>query len=82
LRKNLGLSEPDAARQLRTVDRERTAFIQDHFFKDPSDPRNYDLVLNTSRFSVAESAEVIVETLHRFQARAAENGAVASFSLE
>jgi hypothetical protein len=47
---------------------ERTDFVQDHFSKDPSDPRNYDLVLSTSRLTVAQCAELIVETLKRLQA--------------
>ena len=57
-------------RQVRTMDRERTDFVQDFFQQNPTDPRNYDLVLNASRLSVAPNAELIVETLHRLQARA------------
>jgi cytidylate kinase len=65
---NLGVSEREAAQQVRTIDRERADFVQDHFFKDPADPRNYDLLLNVARFSVARSAEVIAEALHRLAA--------------
>jgi cytidylate kinase len=68
LASQLGISVKEAARQLRTKDRERNDFVQDLFSKDPADPRNYDQVLNTSRFSVADCAELIVEALHRFQA--------------
>ncbi len=68
LSRKLGITERDAARRVRNIDRERTDFVQDHFGKAPVDPRNYDLVLNTSRLSVAESAELIVEALHRLQA--------------
>jgi len=37
---------------------------------DPIDSRNYDLILNSTRLSIAQSAELIVETLHRVQAPA------------
>jgi cytidylate kinase len=64
----LGISEQEAARQVRTRDRERADFIQDHFLKDPADPRNYDLVVNASRLSVGSIAELLIETLHRLKA--------------
>jgi hypothetical protein len=44
-------------------------FVQGHFFKDPTDPANYDLLLNTPRLSIAQSAELIVQTLRRLEAR-------------
>jgi cytidylate kinase len=75
LRKNLVIPEREAARQVRTLDRERTDFVLDHFFRNPDDPHNYDLVLNVARLSVPQSAEIVVETLHRLQARAAEKRA-------
>jgi cytidylate kinase len=62
-----GISQREAAHQVRTIDRERTDFVLDHFLKDPGDPRNYDLILNASRLNVTQVAEVIVETLHRLQ---------------
>jgi cytidylate kinase len=68
LGRKLGISEREAARQVRTMDRERTDFVQDHFLKDPTDPRNYDLVLNALRLPVAKSAELIVEMLYRLKA--------------
>jgi cytidylate kinase len=61
------LPEREPLRRLRNIDRERNDFVQDHFLRDPTDPRNFDLILNGPRFSVAENAEVIVETLHRFE---------------
>jgi cytidylate kinase len=64
-----GLSARDAARHVDATDRERVQFVNAHFRKDPADPLNYDLVLNASRFSVAECAEVVIEALHRLQAR-------------
>lgn len=64
-----GLSAADAARFVDTTDRERARFIRDHLLKDPTDPQNYDLVLNGSRFTVAECAETVLGTLRQFQAR-------------
>src|SRR5438309_76672 len=63
MRKRLGVPEVEATRQLEALDRERNAFVQDHFFKDPADPRHYDLILNSARFGVAGCAELIVEAL-------------------
>jgi cytidylate kinase len=67
----LSISEKEATRQVRTIDRERTDFIQDHFFKDPTDPQYFDLVLNAGRLPVAALAEIIIDTLHQLQAAAA-----------
>jgi hypothetical protein len=46
----------------------RMRFVKDYFRKDSADPRQYDLVVNSSRFSVGECADLIVESLRRFQA--------------
>jgi cytidylate kinase len=64
-----GLDPTEAARYVETTDRERMRFIKDHFHKDLTDPQLYDLVLNASRFSVEECAAIIIEALHRLQAR-------------
>jgi cytidylate kinase len=76
-----GIDKPEAARKVRTLDRERNDFVRDHFFKDPADPRNYDLVLNTSRLPGHQCAEVIVEALKRLQARIKEKEAFMKPSL-
>ncbi len=36
--KKLGISEREAALQVRKIDRERVDFVRDHFHKDPTDP--------------------------------------------
>jgi cytidylate kinase len=64
----LGISREEAARQVETIDRERVRFVKDHFQKEATDPRQYDLVLNSSRYSVGECADLIVEGLRRLQA--------------
>jgi cytidylate kinase len=70
----LGVGRPQAARHVEATDAERVRFIKEHFRKDPTDPQNYDLMLSTSRFTVAECAELIVEALRRLQTRAGEKG--------
>jgi cytidylate kinase len=68
--RDLGLPSRDAARHVDATDRERALFVKNHFRKDPADPLNFDLVLNASRFSVAECAELIIEALNRLRERA------------
>jgi cytidylate kinase len=68
--RELAFRQEEAARRVETTDRERTRFVKDHFQKDPTDPRLYDFVLNSSRFTVAQCAELIMEALRRLQARA------------
>jgi cytidylate kinase len=63
----LGVSKKEAARQVETIDRERIRFVEDHFRKEATDPARYDLVLNSSRFSVGACADLIVEALHRLE---------------
>lgn len=72
-----GLSKHDAKRWVENAGRERIAFIKDHFLKDPTDPHNYDLLLNASRWSVMECADLILDGLGRLTShptrRAAES---------
>jgi cytidylate kinase len=68
LSKSLGISTKEAARRIRTLDRERSDFVQDHFQKDPTDPRHYDLVLNTGRLSTDAAAGLIDEALRHVTA--------------
>jgi cytidylate kinase len=60
-----GLPPDEAARRVAEVDRDRVGFIRTYFRKDPTDPAGYDLLLNSSRLSVAGCAELIVAALHR-----------------
>jgi cytidylate kinase len=69
IRQRFGISREDAARWVAMTEAERGRFVRDHFHKDPADPRLYDLVLNSSRFSAGECAGLIVEALHLLQAR-------------
>ena len=62
-----GLSREAARRFVETTDRERTKFLKDHFHKDAAAADNYDLVLNTARFSPPACAELIIAALDRLQ---------------
>lgn len=64
-----GLSRQAAARWIEETERERALFTRDHFRKDVSDPRYYDLVLNMSRWSIPECAGFIVDAIRRREER-------------
>jgi cytidylate kinase len=68
VRREHGISEKEAVRQVEATDRERNRFVKDHFLIDPADPRNYDLVLNAARFSPGECADLIIAALDRLRA--------------
>jgi cytidylate kinase len=57
------LSRKEAALFIETTDRARAEFVRLHFLRDPTDPRYYDLFLNTAQFSISECTELIVEGL-------------------
>lgn len=63
------ISRVEAERFVDTKDRDRHKFIKDHFHKEPADPQNYDLIVNRSRFSIDETAEIVIAALQRMQAR-------------
>jgi len=62
-----GISRDAAKHHIETTELQRTRFVRQHFHKDPADPRNYDQVLSTSRFSVTHCAELIVAAVERLQ---------------
>jgi cytidylate kinase len=69
LSRELSIPREEANYRLDVIDRERIAFVKDHFQRDPRDPQHFDLVLNSSCFSYAECAEIIVGALHRLEER-------------
>ena len=71
------LSHAQAAHWVAEKDRERTQFVKSHFFKDSTDPLQYDLVLNTSRWSVHDCADLIIQALRHAENQAAAKPAVA-----
>jgi cytidylate kinase len=70
VRREHGISRQEAARQVETTDRERDRFVRDHFHTDPTDPRNYDLILNVARFSKEECAALIIAALDSLRSHA------------
>jgi hypothetical protein len=76
--KRLGLSRAEAERWVDQTDRERCAFVADHFHADPADPRHHDVTLNTARFSVEGAARLVVEALYALETRAMIAGAAGS----
>jgi hypothetical protein len=67
--RRFGCPPEEAARWVAETDRERNAFIRDHFSKDPTDPGQYDLLLNAFRFTAAQCGELTVTALYVFQGR-------------
>jgi cytidylate kinase len=72
-----GRSCEEAERWVEQVDRERRAFVQEHFHKDPADPEQYDLLLNAFRLPPTQCADLIVTALRQLQGAAPATPAVA-----
>jgi cytidylate kinase len=66
----MGFTKEEAARWVAKTDRDRAAFVREHFQKNPDDPLAYDLIINSSRFTIAECTDLILDALKRWQARA------------
>jgi cytidylate kinase len=67
VRREHSISRDEAARRVEATDRERDMFIKEHFKKDATDPRNYDVILNAARFAVEQCAELIIAALDRLR---------------
>jgi hypothetical protein len=78
IQQRLGLSRTEAERWVDQTDRERCAFITDHFHADPADPRHYDLTLNTARLAVQGAARLVIKALHVLQVRPTIGGPAGS----
>lgn len=63
LRHHLHVDRREALRWAEAHQRHHRRFLREHFHKDPAQPGNYDLILNTSHWSVAECAGLIVQGL-------------------
>jgi len=71
VQERFGISHDEAAKRVKEADEDRTRFVREHFGKGPATAADYDLVLNTARFSPEECAEIITQALRRCQAHAA-----------
>lgn len=56
---SLDLNPEDAKKYMTSTDANRDAFVRRYFNSDPTDPSNYDLVLNTGTLSVEKAVQVI-----------------------
>ncbi|HTU23353.1 MAG TPA: cytidylate kinase-like family protein [Gemmataceae bacterium] len=62
--RRLHLDHWKAEQKLCETSRERCGFLREHFHVDPTQPRYYDLVLNTSQWSPSDCADFILRALH------------------
>jgi cytidylate kinase len=67
-----GVSREEAEKGVEVVDHQRRDFVQSHFHQDPEDPAGYDLILNSARWSVAECADMIADTLRKLERQTAK----------
>ncbi len=67
--REFNVSRAEAEKRVRDLDRDREAFVREYFAKDATDPVHYDLVLNISRYTVAECADLISAGLEPLRAR-------------
>jgi cytidylate kinase len=70
LMRDRGMSEREATAWAERTAKERVRFVRDVFGKDPTNPLEYDLVLNMSRLSVDDAAAQIVDLARRRERRA------------
>ena len=55
------LTRSEAEAMIRKIDKERAEFVRYHFGKDVTNPSDYDLVLNSSIYSLDQMLEIVVE---------------------
>jgi len=58
--RRLGISTEDAERAIDDADKGRRRYVQAHYERHWSDAANYDLVVNTGRFTYDQAASLIV----------------------
>ncbi len=63
------LSYKEATRVVHETDREQQRFVKEYFLVDPTEPRSYDLILNTSRWTVSDCTDMIIQGLHHLETR-------------
>ncbi len=69
LQAKTGLAEKAAGRRVNEIDALRAEFVRSQFRRDVNDLHQYDLLLNTERFSISQSAELIVAALKQLEHR-------------
>jgi cytidylate kinase len=61
---SLGVGDAEARAEIGRIDEARRAYAREGYGVTWSDPRNYDLMLDSSRFGVEGSAGVVVAAVH------------------
>ncbi len=56
-------SEDEAKKFIEKEDEKRRDYVKHYFHKDIDDPSLYDLVLNTERHSIEETAKILSEAI-------------------
>ena len=67
--KRMGMPRAEIERWIDHTDRERKHFVQHYFHKDPDDPLECDLMLNTGKLSIEACANLIVEAAKSLQSK-------------
>jgi cytidylate kinase len=62
-----GITKDEAARRVKEFETARAEFVRSHFLKDVADVHQYDLVVNTERFSTAQCADLVVAALRQLE---------------
>ncbi len=61
---SLGIADAAARAEIARIDEARRTYAREGYRVSWGDPSNYDLVVDTARFDVGGSAEVIVAAVH------------------
>lgn len=61
----LGVAQRDAQKALDETDEGRRRYVKQHYGREWENAANYDLVVNTGRFTYHQAAELIVEAARR-----------------
>jgi len=59
----LKICEEDARKEMARFDDGSREFVKRYFRADIADPINYDMVINTNRFSIEGAASIIVDAI-------------------
>jgi cytidylate kinase len=61
-----GLSAKEARKFVEDADRQRDAFVREHFHHEGSDPHLYDLLINVQKFTRHDAAKMIVDATQQW----------------
>ncbi|MFG0261283.1 MAG: AAA family ATPase [Novipirellula sp. JB048] len=66
-----GINHKEARKWVVESDRNREAYVKDHFHKSPTDPHLYDLVVNVQKLTQDDAADLIVAAAQAWMKRSA-----------